>query len=193
MIFFIEIPTILTYNINTKDVLHVLHESIISNKYKFIINKETNSFDFNDECHYVCKMLKSFYDGKLSTQDIDPYSMENLEHDEIIEMMNTHFKTIMDSTPMHLHAFFSYCYQNFIQINSSTILRNEYSQEFNISWKHLSTNSLILVAIDFGRNLYNIDYNDNNNNNNDDNDNNDNNDNKEIDEKYNPDIDESTG
>ena len=121
---------------------------------RFEVSNETNLFDYDYDCHYAGRFLRSFYGHELKQNDPDPAAIENMADDELHALVVEHFEHIATSSPIHYKAFFKFLSQQFTQVVSSIFLRNEFNDGGNIAWKHWVTSSIIDIGKDFCRRLY---------------------------------------
>eukprot|EP01084_Bolivina_argentea_P126440 223880_1 len=133
------------------------------------VNNKTNEFMYNNNCQYAARFCQYFYDGQLKREDPDP-QYHNISTREIKNIINLRFPQLKRTLPIHQKAFWEYLYTQFQQVVASTLIRNEWyndaaanygghnnnNQQQFTEWKHLVTESIIDLAEDFSKKLYEI-------------------------------------
>eukprot|EP01084_Bolivina_argentea_P212618 361355_1 len=160
MAFLIELPTnlasIKTKNHKICDEFYLLHSPIqIPTK---TVDHKSNPFQYNDRCHYAAKWLQYFNKGDLKKKDPDPAD-QKVKENELCALIKRFSRDIY-SSPIHEKSIWEYLFTQFEQVVHSVFLRNEhYKDEIGTvfkQWKHLVTKSIIELAEDFSKRLYDI-------------------------------------
>eukprot|EP01083_Nonionella_stella_P073155 197581_1 len=162
MAFLIEEPTdlaSLTYKTVQKE-FYILHAPM---QYPIrLANSKTNPFLMDEDAHYAAKFLHHYFKFDLRKEDPDPINqrtgrVQRLTNQQIHQMIRRNFPQILKSSPIRQKAFWEYLYTQFVQVVHSVLLNNEWHrddhQHFN-KWKHLVTESIIDLAEDFSKKLY---------------------------------------
>eukprot|EP01083_Nonionella_stella_P238378 835382_1 len=189
MSFLIELPSNLAAisakkkNLKIEDEFYLFYHPM---RYTNNVNvsHQSNPFMFDSNCRYAAQFLQYFYAGQLKRDDPDP-RYDNISDSDIRSIASIHFPKLSSSLPIHQKAFWEYLFTQFQQVVASTLIRNEWYKDAGVGlynqhqgpqfteWKHLVTESIIDLAEDFSKKLYEI------------------NENPQNDEKY--DGDESSG
>ena len=121
-------------NESTKEYFYILHSPA---KFKTNeINQKTNKFSYTKNNHYCAYFLRAFFNSELKDNDPDPTGkMLNSEEIEFVIKNNNEFKDI-SFIPLHYKAFWDFLYVNFVQINSSELLKNYWYQHYGCCFKH---------------------------------------------------------
>ena len=91
------------------EVFYVLHSPM--EFPVFAVSNESNLFDYDYDCHYAGKFLRSFYGDELKQNDPDPAAIANMADDELHALVLDHFQNIAESSPIHYRAFFKFLSQ----------------------------------------------------------------------------------